>query len=81
MFTVNADANGNSAADITKIALTGATSLELGVITGTPTTGQLVKVTLTLWQRVDYSVNAVRFIQIGETQAVAYAALAPVTIP
>jgi hypothetical protein len=80
LFTVNADASGNSASDITKIALTGATSLELGVITGTPTTGQFVKVTLTLWQQVDYSVNSNRFVQIGETQVVAYAALAPVTI-
>jgi hypothetical protein len=78
MFTVNTKLDSANAADTDKVALSGLSSLELGTVTGDPTTGQFIRVRLTFWTNVDHSVSADRFVALGETQDVILAALDPV---
>jgi hypothetical protein len=78
MLTVNPKLVSTSAADTDKIALSGLTSLELGTVTGSPTTAQFIRVRLTFWTRVNHSVDNARFVLLGETQDVILAFLDPV---
>jgi hypothetical protein len=78
MLTVNPKLVSTSDADTDKIALSGLTSLELGTVSGDPATSEYIKVRLTFWTKVDYSVDTDRFISLGETQDVILGVLDPV---
>jgi 5-hydroxyisourate hydrolase-like protein (transthyretin family) len=59
-----------------KVALSGST-LTIGTVTGNFTTTQKVTIVLTFWNKVDYSVDTSRYVQVGETQTIVFGYLTP----